>query len=109
MALIDCPACGKKVSDKAKQCPHCDFAVSSADAEALLRKQKMRRYQKLSRIQYQSIFAILMFVTGFGFMFWGGASPGDQQHNIALGVCTAGFIWYSVNRVRLVILKRFSE
>lgn len=27
MALIKCPECGKEVSDKAKQCPHCGMAL----------------------------------------------------------------------------------
>ena len=109
MALTDCPACSKKISDKAEVCSHCNFAVKSADADDLLRKQKLKRYKKLSRIQNQSMLAILLFVCGFGFMFWGGTQPGEMQHNIAMGVCTLGFIWYAINRVRIVVAKRFSE
>lgn len=30
MALIKCPECGKEVSNKAKTCPNCGFAVSDA-------------------------------------------------------------------------------
>ena len=26
MALVDCPSCNKKTSDKAKTCPHCDYS-----------------------------------------------------------------------------------
>lgn len=28
MALIECPECGKEISDKAESCPHCGFPVS---------------------------------------------------------------------------------
>lgn len=28
MALINCPECGGRVSDKAKACPHCGYAVA---------------------------------------------------------------------------------
>ncbi len=27
MAIIQCPECGKEVSDKAGNCPHCGFGV----------------------------------------------------------------------------------
>jgi len=27
MALVDCPSCNEKTSDKAKTCPHCDFKI----------------------------------------------------------------------------------
>ena len=28
MALIECPKCGRQISDKAKKCPHCDETLS---------------------------------------------------------------------------------
>lgn len=109
MALIDCPSCGKKISDKSEKCPHCDFAVKSASAEDIQRKQSMQRYEKLRSLQNQSMLAMLIFILGFGFMYWGGTSPGDTQHNLAMGACVVGFLWYAINRVRVVIVKRFSE
>ena len=33
MALIDCPQCGKKVSDSAKSCPHCGLDLEQAKAD----------------------------------------------------------------------------
>ena len=30
MALINCPECGKEISDKAVTCPHCDFGLNAA-------------------------------------------------------------------------------
>jgi hypothetical protein len=50
--------------------------------------------------------AMLLFVAGFGFMYWGAAEPGGLQHNLAIGITVVGFVWYIVNRVRLIILKR---
>lgn len=106
MALIDCPSCNKKISDKAKQCPHCGFVLGEASAEDIQRKRGLARYQKKQRIQNQSLMAMLLFITGFGFMYWGGTQPGDLQHNLALGACVIGFVWYIVNRVRLAMVKR---
>lgn len=33
MALIHCPECGQEISDKAKICPHCGYAIQEAKAE----------------------------------------------------------------------------
>ena len=54
----------------------------------------------------QSMLAMILFVAGFGFMYWGGAAPGGLQYNIAIGLTFVGFVWYIINRVRLVFLKR---
>lgn len=109
MALIDCPSCNKKISDKSATCPHCQFAVGDASADDILRKQQMQRFKKLHAIQTQSLIAMVIFVAGFGFMYWGGAKPGDMQHNLAILSCVIGFMWYVINRVRTVIIKRFSS
>lgn len=108
MALINCPSCGKKISDKSEQCPHCGFAVKNASADDILRKQQMQRYKKMSSLQNQSMLAILIFILGFGFMYWGGTQPGELQHNLAMGAATVGFVWYAINRARIVLAKRAS-
>ncbi|WP_299075349.1 hypothetical protein [uncultured Paraglaciecola sp.] len=106
MALIDCPSCNKKISDKAQNCQHCGFTLGTASAEDLARKKSLNLYLKNQKIQTQSMIAMLLFVAGFGFMYWGGALPGDLQHSLAIGVAIIGFVWYIINRVRLIMLKR---
>ena len=108
MALVNCPSCNKKTSDKAKVCPHCDFRIGNASAEDLERKQQLKKFKKLQSIQNQSLLAMLIFVAGFAFMYWGGTRPGDLQHNLAIVCSITGFVWYLVNRVRTVLIKRFS-
>lgn len=51
MALIQCPECGKEVSDKARKCPHCgyplediDFEKEEAAMEKVLEWNKEREY-----------------------------------------------------------------
>ena len=46
MALIDCPSCNKKISDKAQNCQHCRFSLGKADAEDIARKQSLNKYLK---------------------------------------------------------------
>ncbi|WP_026375449.1 hypothetical protein [Aestuariibacter salexigens] len=106
MALTDCPSCNKKISDKSTLCPHCNFAVGDASSEDILRKQNLQKFHRKQRVQNQSLVAMLLFITGFGFMYWGGTQPGDLQHNLAIMVSIVGFVWYIVNRVRLALLKR---
>ena len=106
MALIDCPSCGKKVSDKAKNCQHCDFALGEVSAEELLRKQNSVRNKKIQSVQTQSILAMLLFVAGFAVLYWGGVRPDDTRYTLAMTCSAVGFIWYIVNRIRLIFLKR---
>ena len=40
MALVKCPECGKDVSDKAKTCPHCGYAINSFSAQLKIAKQQ---------------------------------------------------------------------
>ena len=108
MALIDCPACAKKISDKAKQCQHCGYDLSDKTPEDHARKQSLLRFQRLQSLQNQSLVAMLLFITGFGMMYWGGARTGDLQHNLAILTSVVGFLWYVVNRVRILIVKRFA-
>jgi hypothetical protein len=106
MAITTCPSCSKPISDKAKSCSHCGFNIGSATAEDIERKTKLKHYLAMQKLQNQSLFAILLFITGFGFMSWGGSEPGEIQYNMSVGAAIVGFVWYAVNRVRLVLAKR---
>lgn len=106
MALIECPSCSKRISDKAKVCQHCGFAVGNASEEDIARKRNLQKFQKVQSVQTQSMVAMLLFISGFGFMYWGGVQPGDTQHTAAVGCSVVGFLWYIINRVRLIFIKR---
>jgi hypothetical protein len=106
MALVDCPTCSKKISDKAQNCQYCDFALGTVNVEDIARRQNLNQYLKSQSIQTQSMIAMLLFVTGFGSMYWGDAKPGGLQHSFAIGCALLGFVWYIINRVRMIILKR---
>lgn len=43
--IINCPNCGSKISDKAKKCPHCEFAFS--ENIELANKAKMENFENL--------------------------------------------------------------
>ena len=106
MAITSCPSCSKPISDKAKSCSHCGFNIGSATAEDIERKAKLAHYKAMQKLQNQSMLAILLFISGFGFIYWGGSEPGEVQYNLSIAAAIVGFVWYAVNRVRLVLAKR---
>ncbi|MBN7821561.1 zinc-ribbon domain-containing protein [Bowmanella yangjiangensis] len=129
MALTNCPSCNKKISDKAKSCQHCGFAVGAATEDDILRKQRFNKFKRAQSIQTQSMIAMLMFIAGFAILYWGdgpsteyacklsfnlinNSSPiclwhGQLQYNIAMSCSVIGFVWYVINRVRLIFMKKF--
>ncbi|WP_395342719.1 hypothetical protein PN836_001665 [Ningiella sp. W23] len=109
MAITSCPACSKPISDKAKSCTHCSTDFGNASPEDIERKLSYQRYQKLHKLQNQSMLAILVFIVGAYFVFMGDFSSFDNpilMYNLAIGVAAAGFIWYAINRVRITLAKR---
>jgi uncharacterized membrane protein YvbJ len=109
MAITNCPACKKPMSDKGKTCPHCNLSLGDTSAEDIQRKLNNERYQKLHSLQNQSMLAILVFVVGAYFVFLGdfpNTEEGVLMYNISVAVTALGFIWYAVNRVRVTLAKR---
>lgn len=106
MAITNCPSCNKKISDKAQTCPHCDFSRQGMTKEDAQRKKSHNRFLKMQSINNQSMLAMLMFVIGFGYMYWEGIRPTETEYYVAMSVSAIGFVWYIVNRVRMVVLKK---
>ncbi|WP_394174511.1 hypothetical protein [Thalassotalea litorea] len=106
MALVNCPNCSKKISSLAKSCDHCHIELSDMDTEQRLNMKRMKKIEQSQKLMNQSMVAMLLFCAGIGSMFWGEPEPGSMQYNLATGAGVIGFVWYLVNRVRMIILKR---
>ncbi|WP_438862538.1 hypothetical protein [Neptunicella sp.] len=106
MALINCPACNKKISDKTKLCQHCGVAFDQVDEEDVRRKAALRKNQQLQSVNTQSIIAILMIAGGAWFALQDNVDKESLEYQIAVGAAVGGFFWAIVNRVRIVFLKR---
>ena len=68
MAIISCPFCGQKISDKSPSCSKCsgDIAgLTPQKREALARDKALNQAQSLVN---HSMFALLLFLGGFGFV-----------------------------------------
>ena len=54
MAVINCPSCKKKISDKAKTCSHCDIELGSIDEDKLAAIRQTNLIQKSQKLMNHS-------------------------------------------------------
>jgi hypothetical protein len=105
MAVINCPNCKKKISDKAKSCSHCEIDLTTVDADKIASMKKVDKINKSQTLMNHSFIAMLLFCGGFLFLYLQDAQQGNWQYFISIGSAVIGFILYIVTRVRLVMLK----
>lgn len=106
MAVINCPDCKKKISDKAKECSHCGLSLQALDSNKIANLNHINRINQAQRLMTYSFVAMLLFCGGFLFMFWDNVEPGTWQYNLAMASTVIGFIMYIIIRVRLLFFKR---
>ena len=113
MALIDCPSCKKRVSDKAKVCNHCNFNLVAGEDSAGLNPEQLASKAKLARmkqrysLQMQAMGGIILFLAGI--MLWyfiGNRGLSSLSHFLQLGLALVGGVWYLITRVRLISFKK---
>ena len=109
MAIINCPNCRKKISDKAKSCTHCEIDLANVDEEKLATMKQITKINKSQRIMTVSFVAMLLFCGGFLFYYWQNVQPGTWQYIVSVACTVLGFIIYIITRVQLILLKRSSK
>ncbi|MBO9490543.1 hypothetical protein J7384_09220 [Endozoicomonas sp. G2_1] len=105
MALINCPNCKKKISDKAKSCSHCQLDIGNMDEEKLHTMRQVSLIKASERLMTHSMIAMLLFCGGV-FWLWQDGTQNSWQYYAAAGTTVAGFILYIVTRFRIVLLKK---
>ncbi len=106
MAIISCPSCNKSISDKHKHCPHCDTAFAELNEEELQEIAARAKFRRRQRLTNESFIALMLFLSGFLYLYSRTPAQGSLELMICRGAIAVGIVWYLVNRVRLVILKR---
>ena len=106
MAVISCPSCRKKISDKAKSCSYCDLSLSDMDADKIISLSRIQRINHTQRLMTFSFIAMLLFCGGFLFMFWGNVDEDSLQYTIAMSSAVIGFFLYIIIRVMLLFSKQ---
>lgn len=122
MALIECPECGREVSDKAPTCPGCGAPISAQeDSEVMEREPGMEYEQEVDeewlrgeqeymaftdRVARHRVMSVLLFFAGLtlgmGMKAWVG-QDGDSRalvYYVADLMVYAGIIWLVFNEGR---------
>lgn len=106
MSIILCASCGKRISSKAKVCGHCGAAQRGAADEDVERAAALVRRNRIRGLQMQSYAAMLLFLAGIILWYLGYMEGDSLRAHVSRGVLAVGVIWYLVNRVRMVMVRR---
>ena len=112
MAIINCPSCNSKISDKAKNCSQCNYDfVNKASSDGLTEdqiasKRKLAHIKKKYSLQMQAMTGIILVLLGASLWYYGGRKFDSVSDWLKLGMLGCGAIWYLVTRVRLIIFKK---
>jgi len=111
MAIINCPSCTQKISDKAKTCSNCNYDfVNKATSEGLneeqlASKKKLAHIKKKYSLQMQAMAGIILVLLGASLWYFGGRGF-DTSAIMKLSLLAIGAIWYLTTRVRLIMFKK---
>ncbi|BBN81285.1 hypothetical protein PA25_12700 [Pseudoalteromonas sp. A25] len=106
MAIVQCPGCSKSISNKSTACPHCQLQLKEMTAEQIERLAIKQRINKQQKFMNHSFLALILFLGGFLYMYWRQPEPDSLQMMAAQGAIAIGCVWYLVNRVVLIYLKK---
>lgn len=106
MAIISCPRCAKKISDKSQTCQHCQLDLTGMSAERKHHLAVETRDKKLQGALNQSMLALILFLAGFCFLYFWALEPDGYEAIVSKAMIALGFLWYIYARARLIYLKR---
>jgi hypothetical protein len=106
MAIINCPACQKKVSDKAPQCQHCQLDLKNIDETQLRSIKRIQTINKSQQLMNWSFIAMLFFCAGVLVIYWKDLQPGSVSYGAAVTSIVVGVSLYLFARVKMILLKR---
>ena len=112
MAIINCPSCQKKVSDKIKNCPDCQFDFiqnKSSDGlseEQLASQKNLLRIKRKYSLQMRATTGIILVLGGVLFWYFGGRGLISISDYLSVAAIGIGSILYLMTRIHLILFKR---
>jgi hypothetical protein len=112
MAIINCPSCNTKISDKATTCSGCNYdfiskkTAQGLDQEQLLAKQRMQHIKRKYSLQMQAMVAIIAILAGSLVWYFGGRNGSSVMNLLSYVLLGIGAILYLATRVRLIMSKK---
>lgn len=106
MAIVSCPFCGKKISNKASSCQHCGNVISDLDPQAVERFQRDNRLKKSQQINNLAMISIVMFLGSFLVFYFRHPEEGTWQQTLMYVVMGLGGLGYVAAKAMMVWFKR---
>lgn len=112
MAIINCPSCKQKISDKSKVCSSCNYDfVNQTSAQGLTNeqiasKQKLASIKNKYSLQMQAMIGIILILLGSLLWYFGGRGTQSLSDLASLGLLVVGALLYLTTRVRLILFKK---
>lgn len=106
MAIISCPFCGQKISDKSTQCSGCNNSLSDLTPDKLHSLARDRRLNQSQKLMNHGMLSMLLFLAGFGSLYWFSPEQGSLQQVAFIAASAVGFCWYIITRIRIMLLKK---
>ncbi|WP_337840102.1 zinc ribbon domain-containing protein [Rheinheimera sp.] len=106
MAIIACPQCGKKISDKSQSCPHCQLSMTGMTADRIDELNSRKRIDRMQSYINQSMLALVIFLAGFCVLYFWQSEPDSWQLQASQAAIAVGFLWYIAARAMIIYLKR---
>lgn len=107
MAIIKCPSCQERVSDKRSTCPNCGFGIADKESGLSLPEAEARAKRKrAARLQMHSYAATLVFVAGIAWMLVESGGNVNNASYWSMFVTGMGIVWYFTVRIIMVLRRR---
>jgi len=100
MAIMNCPACDERISNKSGLCPHCSIQINEVDEERVreLRRRKLR--DNVYHMKMSSYAALTLLLIAFG---WYLADTSWFQHQSSMGP----YILFAIGAVAYMVIRVF--
>lgn len=90
MTLIDCPACGARISPNARACPRCGEPVQNDGPTVTIQ-------ETAKGLKLQSLLSALLVIAGLLLAMLAAGEPGESP-GLGLAMMGVGFVWFVVVR-----------
>lgn len=103
MALIDCPECGKQVSDAARACPGCGVSIAGASEEKAAGANLTTTQITSKKLKLQQVASALLLLGGVVSLLTVNSSPDEPMgpSPIPTALTSIGLVWFVVTRIRI--------
>lgn len=105
MAIISCPYCGHKISNKSTECNKCHKPLGQLTPEKLAALEHQNKLDKMQTLITHSTLSLVLCLAGFGIFYWWQPESGYNKYVSVIAI-VAGIFWYIVTRIRVLLLKR---